>query len=186
MLCAMSSRNHSRLLTASLCTPLGYTRASPARNEDTLPDSDASVPARDSDARVVDVSTDAGADAAPVPLAPPLARPAIDPEPRCRLPGTRAGALPRASLQALPFSERFAGAVSIATLPDSPELLFVVEQTGRVSRVQLEGAMPEVTTVLDLSARADCCDTGGLRAIAFVGTQLVRAWIESLASCPKE
>jgi uncharacterized repeat protein (TIGR03806 family) len=90
----------------------------------------------------------------------------------CRLSGTRTEDLPRIELEpvALEDDARFDRALAISTAPDEPEVLYVIEQGGRLQRVDLTSTPARTEVVLDLSARFISAEPGsptGLRAVAF-------------------
>jgi uncharacterized repeat protein (TIGR03806 family) len=143
---------------------LGACSSSPEPHE-AAPTHDASAPRDDAGG---DGGHDAGAEAAVV-LRPLPQRSATS---HCRLTGTRSEDLPRVELEAIALEDdtRFDRALAITTAPDDPEALYVVEQRGRLLRVDLARTPASIEVVLDVSARfANVAPDApaGLRAVAF-------------------
>jgi uncharacterized repeat protein (TIGR03806 family) len=107
---------------------------------------------------------------------PALSLPQRSDTTHCRLQGTRSEDLPRVELEAVELllddgtAARFDRALAITTAPDEPDALYVIEQQGRVQRVDGSSTPARVSTLLDIRARFETAApdaAAGLRAAAF-------------------
>jgi uncharacterized repeat protein (TIGR03806 family) len=137
---------------------------------------DAAVPNDDAGAPAADGGSDAATGPAPW-VEPPLRMPQRSAATECRLPGTRADALPRVQPEPLGGELRFPLALGTATRADREDLLFVFEQSGVLHRVDRAATPASSQVVLDLRAAATCCGDAGLRGVAFHPDYAQNGWL---------